>query len=373
MHLLDYLQGQPSSHHRKKNYAIKETLGVGGFAEVKRAVQLDTGREVAIKIVPKSRIRDHAQQIFRQNTLLKLKHPHIVELLEWFESKERYYLVFELAAGKELFDHLMESPGYRFSEAESREVVYALVDGVKYLHDRNIVHRDLKPENVLYRTPPGSHPEVGHDDCVISDFGLAAYVEPNGGRLFTIAGSAGYSAPEMYPPEGVVDGKCQGKGYGLKADIWSLGVIAFITLGGRFPYKQTEPLALAEEARNTKLYFPRAWESVSEEAKDFIRRMLTVDEDERPTAAEALDHPWLRAAVSRPPSPLTPSHSPDPSPSASLPTLAPHQAPTLLTPEDAEAQQLGPKLSRQETVTDHAPILERRETRASVAEERVPV
>lgn len=78
---------------------------------------------------------------------------------------------------------------------------------------------------VLYRTPPGSHPEVGHDDCVISDFGLAAYVEPNGGRLYTIAGSAGYSAPEMYPPEGVINGQCQGKGYGLKADMWSLGVI----------------------------------------------------------------------------------------------------------------------------------------------------
>lgn len=134
----------------------------------------------------------------------------------------------------------------RFSEAEAREVMYALVDGVAYLHSRNIVHRDLKPENVcqtafdppcpalltlcasqqvLYRTPPGSHPEVGHDDCVISDFGLAAYVEPNGGRLHTVAGSAGYTAPEVYPEEGVVNGRGQGKGYGLKADVWSLGII----------------------------------------------------------------------------------------------------------------------------------------------------
>lgn len=78
---------------------------------------------------------------------------------------------------------------------------------------------------VLYRTPPGSHPEIGHDDCVISDFGLAAYVDPNGGRLYTIAGSAGYSAPEMYPPEGIVNGQGRGNGYGLKADMWSLGVI----------------------------------------------------------------------------------------------------------------------------------------------------
>lgn len=66
---------------------------------------------------------------------------------------------------------------------------------------------------------------MGHDDCVISDFGLAAYVDPNGGRLYTIAGSAGYSAPEMYPPEGIENGQGRGNGYGLKADMWSLGVI----------------------------------------------------------------------------------------------------------------------------------------------------
>lgn len=70
---------------------------------------------------------------------------------------------------------------------------------------------------------------MGHDDCVISDFGLAAYVDPNGGRLYTIAGSAGYSAPEMYPPEGIENGQGRGNGYGLKADMWSLGVIGQFT------------------------------------------------------------------------------------------------------------------------------------------------
>ena len=104
-------------------------------------------------------------------------------------------------------------------------VVSLSQDGVTYLHSKNIIHRDLKPENVLYRTPPGSHPDVGHDDLVLSDFGLAAYVERNGGRLYTVAGSAGYSAPEMYPEEGVVNGQGQGRGYGLKADVWSLGII----------------------------------------------------------------------------------------------------------------------------------------------------
>lgn len=74
---------------------------------------------------------------------------------------------------------------------------------------------------------------MGHDDCVISDFGLAAYVDPNGGRLYTIAGSAGYSAPEMYPPEGIENGQGRGNGYGLKADMWSLGVIGELSFLAR--------------------------------------------------------------------------------------------------------------------------------------------
>ncbi|TKA50891.1 hypothetical protein B0A53_05762 [Rhodotorula sp. CCFEE 5036] len=368
VHLLDYISGQPPTHHRKKHYIFKDTLGTGGFATVKQGTSKDDGREVAIKIIDKDRIRDHAQQVYRQNTLMTLKHEHIIELIEWFESKNHYFLVFELAAGGELFDHLVESPNCRFSEAEAREVMYALVDGVKYLHERNIMHRDLKPENVLYRTPPGSHPEVGHDDCVISDFGLAAYVDPNGGRLYTIAGSAGYSAPEMYPPEGIENGQGRGNGYGLKADMWSLGVIAFCCLGGRFPYKKTEPVELAEEARTTELYFPRTWETVSEEAKDFIRKLLTVDETERMSAAEAIQHPWLRAAISRPPSPAAGVGG-----GGGAGQRA--KLPAMLGPMDAVPNEhnLGATLSRTETITDDAPLIEKRTTFTTEVDQRAIV
>ncbi|GAA5929405.1 serine/threonine-protein kinase [Sporobolomyces koalae] len=377
MHFLDLLSGQPASHSRKRHYQFKDTLGVGGFAEVKRATCTDTGEDVAIKIIPKAKIRDHEQQVFRQNTLLSLKHEHIIELKEWFESKERYYLVFELAAGGELFEHLIESPNYRFSEAEAREVIYALVDGVKYLHSKNIIHRDLKPENILYRTPPGSHPEVGHDDCVISDFGLAAYIPP-GERLYTIAGSAGYSAPEMYPTGGVSLGRARGAGYGLKADVWSLGVIAFCCMGGRFPYKKTDPFELAEEARTTKLYFPKTWDVISSDAKHFIRWLLTVDEDKRPSIEEALEHPWLRSALSRPPSPHIQPNLPVFTPQSSRSNSPVHDTPehALLTRkatlEVPKMDALGSRLSRTETVTRHAPVLEHRETMEALGMNKVP-
>ncbi|KAK4057330.1 hypothetical protein OIO90_001827 [Microbotryomycetes sp. JL221] len=286
---------------RKRAYRIHKHIGrqaahaslshdrSGGFGQVHQATSLETDEEVAIKIILKANVTDLSTQISRQNTLATLVHPHIVHLREWFESRDKFYLVFELAAGGELFDHIVDVG--RFGEAEAKEVAYALTSAVAYIADRNILHRDIKPENILYRNPPG-HNDAGHDDCVLSDFGLATQV-PRDRKLHTIAGSAGYGAPEIYSEVG----------YGLPADCWSLGVVTFVCIGGRFPYRATLAHEIAEEARTTELYFPATWDGISETCKDFVRRLLTYDPEQRMTAAEALRHPWLMDALSRPPSP----------------------------------------------------------------------
>ncbi|KAM0789391.1 hypothetical protein ACM66B_000220 [Microbotryomycetes sp. NB124-2] len=283
------------SSKRKRAYRIHKHIGSGGFGQVHQATSLETDEEVAIKIILKANITDIPTQINRQNTLATLVHPHIVHLREWFESREKFYLVFELAAGGELFDHIIDVG--RFGEAEAKEVAYAMTSAVAYLADRNILHRDIKPENVLYRNPPG-HNDAGHDDCVLSDFGLATEV-PKDRKLHTIAGSAGYGAPEVYSDIG----------YGLPADCWSLGVVTFVCIGGRFPYRATLAHEIAEEARTTELYFPATWDDISETCKDFVRKLLTYEPERRMTAAEALRHPWLLDAVSRPPSPSQQAHA----------------------------------------------------------------
>ncbi|KAK4704262.1 hypothetical protein P7C70_g1946, partial [Phenoliferia sp. Uapishka_3] len=293
---------QPKSHQRKRDYEFGRTLGIGGYGEVKLVKETKTGKEFACKVIEKKIVADMEYQLRRQNLLLDLHHNGVIKLHEWFESKERFYLIFELAAGGELYQHLLEAT--RFKEPEAREVASTLTKALSYLHARGVVHRDLKLENVLYRSTEFS-------DCCISDFGLAAQLE--GRPLFNHCGSAGYTAPEVYTPGG----------YGAEVDMWSLGVVVFCLMGGRFPYKNTEPLALAEEARTTKLYFPRTWDDISADAKDFVSRCLVVDPKKRMTAAEALEHPWFK----------TPLPAPQPLPS--------------------------PELSR---VTSNRPILERQRT-----------
>ncbi|KAM0748582.1 Pkinase-domain-containing protein [Meredithblackwellia eburnea MCA 4105] len=266
---------QPKSHERKKDYKFGNILGVGGYGEVKLATRVSDGKLYAVKVVQKAIITDLALQVRRQATLLGLDHPHVIKLHEWFESKERFYLVFELAAKGELYQRLIEAT--RFRECEARDVARSLTSAVDYLHKKRIVHRDIKLENVLYRSDAFS-------DLCLSDFGLAAQLEPEGKVLKTICGSPGYTAPEVYLQQG----------YGAPVDMWSLGVVVFCLMGGRFPYKNTNPVDLAREAMTTELYFPKSWDIVSPLAKDFVSRLLIVDPEKRMTAAEAVEHEWLK-------------------------------------------------------------------------------
>ncbi|KAF3105610.1 hypothetical protein TWF706_003720 [Orbilia oligospora] len=256
------------------------TLGSGHFATVFVAIEKSTGTKYAVKVFKKRRKDDGRGQMGLQQeiaVLMSVHHPNVLCLKETFDEDDGIYLVLELASEGELFNLIIEKG--KLSENETRKVFLQLLNGLKYLHERNIVHRDIKPENILLTDK--------NLTCKLADFGLAKII---GEDSFTtsLCGTPSYVAPEILMPS-------RNRKYTKAVDIWSLGVVLYICLCGFPPFSdELAPPNLRDQIKEGRFDYPSPyWDSVGDAALDLIDRMLTVDADERITVEEALEHPWV--------------------------------------------------------------------------------
>ncbi|RYO83008.1 hypothetical protein DL766_005539 [Monosporascus sp. MC13-8B] len=295
--MLNRLQGQPESYERKSKYKFGRTLGAGTYGIVREADGPDG--KVAIKIILKKNVKGNERMVWDELDMLqRLQHPHIVRFVDWFESRDKYYIVTELATGGELFDRICEQG--KFTEKDASQTIKQVLGAVDYLHSKNVVHRDLKPENLLYLT---KEPD---SDLVLADFGIAKMLDAKDEVLTTMAGSFGYAAPEVMLK----------KGHGKAVDMWSMGVITYTLLCGYSPFRSENLQDLIDECSNAQIVFhERYWRDVSDDAKNFILHLLQPDPDNRWTSQvrrstlvvgyyrqqgidiiseqQALNHPWL--------------------------------------------------------------------------------
>ncbi|KAK9093340.1 hypothetical protein Syun_028251 [Stephania yunnanensis] len=210
-------------------YELGRTLGEGSFAKVKFARNVETGENVAIKILDKEKLLKHKMigQIKREISTMKLvKHPNVIRMFEVMASKTKIYIVLEFVTGGELFDKIASNG--RLKEDEARNYFQQLINAVDYCHSRGVYHRDLKPENLLLDSK---------GQLKVSDFGLSALPQQvrEDGLLYTTCGTPNYVAPEVV----------NSKGYdGAKADLWSCGVILFVLMAGYLPFEDSNLMSL---------------------------------------------------------------------------------------------------------------------------------
>ncbi|KAK4242917.1 kinase-like domain-containing protein [Achaetomium macrosporum] len=270
-------------------YKVGKVLGAGSYSVVKECIHIDTGRYYAAKVINKRLMAGREHMVRNEIAVLKkvsMGHQNILTLVDYFETMNNLYLVTDLALGGELFDRICRKGSYY--ESDAADLIRAVLSAVAYLHDHGIVHRDLKPENLLFRTPEDNA------DLLIADFGLSRIMDEEQFHvLTTTCGTPGYMAPEIFKKTG----------HGKPVDLWALGVITYFLLCGYTPFDRDSDFEEMQAILNADYSFTplEYWRGVSDSAKDFIRRCLTIDPAKRMTAHEALQHPfvagWARVAA----------------------------------------------------------------------------
>lgn len=315
--------GTRNSRKKRRRAAIKkfndlyeetgEFLGNGSYASVKTYKKKETGKEFAVKMINKCTSLQRSK-VFKEIEIFHQcqGNENILNLVEYFEEDDVFYLVFDKMEGGTLLGNI-ESRCH-LSEYEASLVVREIARALDYLHCKGIAHRDLKPENILCQRVGEVVP------LKICDFDLASGV-PLGGNdsdgsktpeLLTPVGSAEYMAPE------VVDAWVgESFSYDKKCDLWSLGIILYIMLCGYPPFygqcgegcgwEQGEACHDCQELLFTSIQdgvyqFPEdEWQGVSDNAKDLIKHLLVRNPRKRYSAADVLAHPWVTSPAAATP------------------------------------------------------------------------
>lgn len=265
----------------KKKYNIEtKVLGSGAFGKVFLASSVaDSDFKVAIKVIPKKKIEGEIEQLMDEINILKsLDHPNIIKYYETYENNKYFYIVMEYWAGGELFEVIAKKAQKEgcFNESEAADMMTKLLKAINHCHSEGIAHRDIKPENIMI-TEDG--------DLKLIDFGLSKQVKDK--KMKTIVGTPYYIAPE------VLKGK-----YGVKCDIWSLGVIMYILLSGYLPFGGDNAKDVFQKVQNGIYSFDqKEWKKVSPEGIDLIKNMIQTDVKKRYSAEQWLKHKWFTVAL----------------------------------------------------------------------------
>ena len=273
---ITFTQSNSEEKGKPIEYIEVGNLGSGSYGQCFIYESTQDFNLYAAKLINKEKLkRNKAKQsiISEINIQKSLNHRKIVKIKNCWEDTKNIYIIQELCEYKSLAD-LLYNRG-NLSEIEVQTYMFQLIQGLKYLHDRNIIHRDLKTNNLFL----GDRLELK-----IGDFGLIAKLEKSTDRRTSCCGTPLYMAPEVIKP-----GE---KGYSFGADIWSMGVIMYKLLTGKYPFNDNNQIGIYNQILNADFIFPEK-PNISDVAKDLIKQILVKNPKKRPGLNQILYHDFF--------------------------------------------------------------------------------
>ncbi|XP_072880301.1 uncharacterized protein mylk4b isoform X2 [Hemitrygon akajei] len=258
-------------------YTIQKSqvLGGGRFGQVHKCIEKATGLTLAAKII-KTRAAKQKEEVKNEIQVMnQLNHTNLIQLYDAFETKNDIILIMEYIEGGELFDRIIDE-NYNLTEMDTILFVKQICEGLQYMHQMYILHLDLKPENILCVNREANQVKI-------IDFGLARRYKPRE-KLKINFGTPEFLAPEVVNYDFV----------SFPTDMWSLGVIAYMLLSGLSPFLGEDDNETLNNILACKWDLDdEEFENVSEDAKEFISKLLIKEKGARISAAQCLKQPWL--------------------------------------------------------------------------------
>jgi calcium-dependent protein kinase len=277
-------------------YRFKGFLCEGHFGSVRSAFkkkEYSQHKVFAVKSISLKKLseKEYRDLILEVKILSSLEHPHIVKFYETYHDNKYFHIVIELCRGNNLYMRLKKLKG-RMKEEHVKIIILKFLHAINYCHSKGIVHRDLKPENIVFESPSSysndyneNNEEENNDNdfnIKICDFGLSA-LKKNTDKLHTILGTPYYMAQEVLKGD-----------YNEKCDIWSIAAITYYLITGTEPFKGDISNQIFSRILYTEPdYSPTKFWNTSENLLDFLKKCFSKDPGVRPTALEALSHPWF--------------------------------------------------------------------------------
>ncbi|MFH0963882.1 MAG: serine/threonine-protein kinase [Planctomycetota bacterium] len=254
-------------------YQIIQELGKGGMGTVYHAQHVDTGVEVALKVLPPALSREsHFVLRFRReiNTLRQLDHPNIVRISDTGHDGELYYYAMEFVLGSSL-EEMITSQGRFEDPHEAIAILRKVARALEFAHAKGIIHRDIKPANILLDL---------QGNVKLTDFGIAKALEATRMTVTgSVMGTAEYMAPEQ----------AEGHSIDKRTDVYSLGVVFYRMVTGRLPFTGSTSIEIMKQLRFNIPESPKALNpTITNNLSELILKMLSKEPKDRFESMEAL-------------------------------------------------------------------------------------